>query len=64
MSGRHAPAVNMSKAQDESTVERTETPKLSHASTGVKLVFTEVDGTTNCWLAADPGVCVSEGEWR
>lgn len=54
----------MSESQDESAVERTDTPELSHASTGTKLVFTEVDGSTDCWLAANPEACVSEEEWR
>lgn len=54
----------MSESQDEPTVERTDTPEISHADTGVKRVFTEVDGGTDCWLAADPEACVPEEEWR
>jgi len=54
----------MSDSRHEPTAERTDTPELSHASTGVKLVFTEVNGNTDCWLAVDPGTCVPEDEWR
>jgi hypothetical protein len=54
----------MSNSRSHPTVERRDTPEVSCTSTGVKRVFTEVDGGTDCWLAVDPETCVPEAEWR
>lgn len=54
----------MDERHTHSTDGEQSTPAIAQHSTGVKRVFTEVDGSVDCWLAVDPEACVPADEWR
>ena len=43
--------------------ERTE-PEIATHDAGTRVVFTETEGSVDCWLSAASDACIPEGEWR
>jgi len=53
----------MSDSRHTATAD-SDSPTINCASSGTRWVFTETDGSADCWLSASKSACVPESEWR
>jgi len=54
----------MELPQDDATTDESDERTIVCATSGTRWVFTDRQGSTDCWLSINKSACVPENEWR